>query len=235
MPKAEKYIEIGVESSDDWILKNCLNKGTVFSQFENAVDRIHKKGVCVTANIGLGFPFMSERAAVRYATQAVKDSLQAGADSIVVFPYHIKKGTLLDVMYQNGLYEPVSLWSLVKMLRDFSEKDLKKIQISWYKDYFGEERSYIYRSPTTCPKCRHQVMDTLDRYRDEQDFTHIETLSHMTCDCQKEWQKRMQQQTDEIDINNVLKKYHILARIYGISKEVSERGEQVMYREFLRR
>lgn len=37
VPNAEKYIEIGVESSDNWILKHCINKNTTYEMFQEAV------------------------------------------------------------------------------------------------------------------------------------------------------------------------------------------------------
>ena len=54
VPDAEKYIEIGVESSDNWILKHCINKNTTYEMFQEAVRKIHDAGMYVTANIGLG-------------------------------------------------------------------------------------------------------------------------------------------------------------------------------------
>ena len=123
IPNSEKYIEIGVESSNDWILKHCINKGTDFQTFQKAVEQIHDKGILVTANIGIGAPFMSERAAVLYTVRSIRDVLKAGADSVVIFPYHVKHGTLLDVMYKQGMYQPVSLWSLVEVLNHFTDTD----------------------------------------------------------------------------------------------------------------
>ena len=235
MPQAETYIEIGVEASDDWVLKYCVNKGSEFKQFQNAVKKIHQKGMFVTANIGLGFPFMSERAAINCAVRSICDVRKAGADSVVLFPYHIKKGTLLDVMYQNKMYQCVSLWALVEVLKHFSEEELKFIQISWYKDYFGEKHSYIYQSPGTCSKCAKEVMDEMDRYRDRQAFASVRKLTDYPCQCREEWRKRMLEQPPEIQIEKVKEDYRKLAKIYKIDADILEKEFHNMEQEFVRR
>lgn len=235
MPEADKYIEIGVESSDDWVLKHCINKGLKFRDFEKAVEKIHANGIFVTANIGLGFPFMSERASVYHTIQSIKDAMRAGADSIVVFPYHVKRGTILDKLYQNGMYQNVSLWALVEVLSHFSQEELQKIQISWYKDYFGEERSYIYRSPGTCPACQNKVMNELDRYRDSQEYASVRRLREFSCQCRDEWKERFLQQEEEIQFDRVESDYRRLAQMYGIEQDILDRELHNMYQEFMRR
>jgi len=234
VPMADKYIEIGLESSNDWILKHCINKNSTFQIFKDAVKKIHDNGLYVTANIGIGAPFISERAAITDAIQSIRDVLDMGVDSVVVFPYHVKKGTLLDVMYQNGMYQCVSLWALVEVLKSFSEEILQKIQISWYKDYFGEEKSYIYQSPGTCPICEKKVMKELDRYRDTQDADIIYNLAEYSCDCRRAWQEQLLRQDSHISLENVENTYRRLAEMYHIEQELLEQELAEMKKEFVR-
>lgn len=109
LPKAKKYIEIGVESSNNWILKHCINKNSTYEEFLQAMSLIHSAGMFVTANIGLGAPFLSERAAIQDTITSVQRVLNDGADSVVLFPYHIKSGTLLEIMNRNDMYH-CGLW-----------------------------------------------------------------------------------------------------------------------------
>ncbi len=231
VPGAEKYVEIGLESSNNWILKHCINKASTFEEFCTAVNKIHEYGICVTANVGLGFPFMSERASIINTIQTIRDALDAGADSIVVFPYHIKKGTLLDVMYQKQMYQCVSFWALVKVLNCFPhERD--KIQISWYKDYFGQERSYIYRSPSTCPACEGKIMKYLDDYRETQSAACVDRLNRYSCQCREQWEKTLQEQPDHIEIKHVEQLYRKLAECFNLDQDLLERELSEMKREF---
>lgn len=234
MPGAEKYIEIGLESSDDWILKYCINKEMEFQDFEKAVEKIHHQGVLVTANIGLGIPFMSERSAILQAVKSVRDAIGAGADSVVLFPYHVKHGTLLECIEQEGLYHQVSLWALVEVLYRFTEEERQRIQISWYKDYYGEERSYIYRSPQTCPVCQKQVMQLLDQYRDTQEERLVSELHNFPCKCREKWKQKISRQPKEIQIDEVILQYRKLAQIYGLDDKIVEIEMNKMQEEFLK-
>ena len=235
VPGAEKYIEIGVESSDDWILKHCINKNITYEMFQDAVRKIHDAGMYVTANIGLGYPFMSEKAAVINTVHSIKDVLNDGADSVVLFPYHIKKGTLLHVLSVQKMYSCVSFWSLAEVLGYFSETELSKIQISWYKDYFGEEKSYICSSPGTCPNCEREVLKALDEYRETQNPEIIRSLREYPCSCHAEWGRQMDRENGRIDIERIEEEYRKLAEIYQIDRQLLEQEIGIMKDEFMRR
>lgn len=222
MPMAEKYVEIGYESGNNWILRNCINKGIDAEAFEKAVGLVHKAGAKVTANIAIGIPFLSERASIQESIFSVKKAFIQGADSVVLFPYHIKHGTLLEVMYQNGWYQSVSLWALVEVLTQLSVELLDRIQISWYKDYFGEKQSNIFVSPTTCEKCRKDVLYLLDRFREEPCEVHLNELIGYDCECKKVWKKALQMQDDNIEFERVEKIYRMLAAKYEIEDMILE-------------
>lgn len=220
-PGDEKYVEIGLESSNDWVLQHCLNKGFSFAEFCDAVQRIHAHKLRVTANVGLGFPFMSERASIEYAVQSVRDAFQIGADSVVLLPYHVKQGTLLDVMFQRGMYQCASLWSMVEVLRRFpGEED--RLQISWYKDYFGPERSFIRSSPYTCPNCASHVLEELDRYRNCPSKSLIDRLSEYPCSCHAAWREAVHAQPSEVDLCQTEMLYRRLATVISVEPSLLE-------------
>lgn len=233
MPDSEKYVEIGYESGHDWILRNCINKGADTKDFERAAKMIHEAGIKVTANVGLGIPFLSEKASIREAVYSVKSAFEQGADSVVIFPYHVKHGTLLEVMYHNHWYQCVSMWSLVEVLEEVSEDLLEQVQISWYKDYFGEERSRIFVSPATCTACEKDVMDLLDQYRQEPSREKLDGLRKYNCECREEWRKELEGQSDAIDYGRIESEYRQLAKKYKIDNEILEE-ELIIMREQLR-
>ena len=225
----EKYVEIGLESSNDWVLEHCLNKGSSFAEFRRAVQTAHAHGVLVTANIGLGIPFLSERAAIRCAIQSIRDALDAGADSIVILPYHVKAGTLLEILYQEGLYQCVSLWALAEVLIQFPKE---QIQISWYKDYFGSEHSFIQSSPGTCFRCGSAVIKLLDHYRDEPDQFWIDRLWGYSCDCHERWRRNLEDQPEEVELNQMEACYRRLAERFPMEPGRLERELIRMKQEY---
>ena len=235
LPKAKKYIEIGVESSNNWILKHCINKNSTYEEFLQAMSLIHSAGMFVTANIGLGAPFLSERAAIQDTITSVQRVLNDGVDSVVLFPYHIKSGTLLEIMNRNDMYHCVSLWALVEVLSAFSAEELQKIQISWYKDYFGAERSYILHSPTTCPSCRNEVIRLLDQYRDTQSATIASQLYNYACPCREAWQRQLKVQPESVNIEEVKRTYSELSKLFSLDAGFVDQELSVMEDELMRK
>lgn len=232
VPEADKYIEIGVESSNDWILKHCVNKGMIFADFCNAVEIIHQKGMFVTANVGLGQAFLEEKASIADAVHTIEDVLKSGADSVVIFPYHIKKGTFLEILHKKGMYECVSLWSLVKILEHFSEKELEKIQISWYKDYFGKERSAIIHSPCTCKNCNADIIKLLDLYRNLPSKAVVDKLSAYNCDCKNKWKDKLEKQSPYPRLDLIEKMYRNLACGFNINRNLLDTQLEGMRQEY---
>lgn len=228
LPGSEKYVEIGYESGSNWILRNCINKGTSAEDFEHAAALIHKSGIKVTANIAVGIPFLSERASILEAISSVKRAFAQGADSIVIFPYHVKHGTLLEVMYQKGWYNCISLWSLVAVLKGIPQDMLDKVQISWYKDYFGEARSQIFASPSTCGKCGQDVIELLDCYRQDPSPEKLGTLRSYDCQCKQEWKKHLETQEPGVDFGKVEVQYRQLAKEFAVTEEVLEEELLIM-------
>ena len=234
LPDAQKYVEIGVETSNNWISNYCVNKNSTYEIFKRAMDQIHKEGMFVTANIGLGIPFLSEHASIQDAITSIRTVLNDGADSVVLFPYHIKEGTLLEIMQRQGLYDCVSLWALVEVLSAFSPRELRNIQISWYKDYFGAEYSHILSSPGTCPHCKKEVLRLLDEYRDTQNPDLILKLNNYTCQCRQLWRKKVGQQSPEIDISAVSSAYTRLAEEFSLDSEMVSQEIAAMQHDFVR-
>ena len=230
LPEAEKYIEIGYESGNNWILRNCINKGTDTETFEKAVKIAHEAGVKVTANVAAGIPFLSERAAIREVVFSVNKAFEQGADSVVLFPYHVKRGTLLEVLYRHQWYQCISLWSLVDILMRVPESRLDQIQISWYKDYFGEEQSNIFVSATTCQNCRQDIVDLLDKYREHPSVESLRRLSEYECECKRSWQENLEEQSEGIEYDKIEIIYRRLAAEYHIEDEVLEKELQFMKR-----
>lgn len=222
-------VEIGVESDDDWILRNCVNKGAVTEDYKRAIRLIKDAGMNAIVNIGLGIPFMSERAAILYALRAVQSADNWGADSIVLFPYHVKPDTLTGELFRMNEYAPVSLWSLVEVLGSLDEELLCKTRISWYKNYYKESWK-ILASPETCKQCRDEVLVLLDDYKNTMDPSAIRRLMQFSCICRDEWNYRIESEDMEISFENIERIYRKLAVRYDINSAALESELEIMRR-----
>lgn len=221
-------IEIGLESSSKFVLANCVNKNMIPEDFIRAVNVIKGEGILVTANVSLGVPFLDERAQLEDAKKTVKWALGIGVDTIVVFPLHIKPGTLTSYLYEKKLYDCVSLWSLVEVLKDVDEKDRKKVQISWYKNYYNDD-SKIIKSPNTCKFCRPKVIGLLDRYKDECSTEIVKELDKLECGCKKEYYDRINFFENKKNDDNLMRCYNIIAKDFEINKDILDTTLKELY------
>ena len=215
-------IEVGVECTNEWILRNCVNKGQTLKQVRDAVGVIHELGMRASANISLGIPFVDEQLGVGLALKSVEDAFDWGFDEVVIFTYHIKPGTLLEVLDRNNLYKTVSLWSLVETLYRLPEPYLGKLSIAWYKNYYGKDSPLIIKSPETCPVCEREVMALLDAFKNKPTRQLVEKLYGLACDCRTTWYKNLTFDRDD-PLENCIKGFQKIARIYNIDQNLIEK------------
>lgn len=183
-------IEFGLETSNDWIRKYCLNKATNVSNYLNAIKILKSFDIETLINISLGLPFLSENESIIDTIESVNWAYEHGADSVIIFPIHVKPGTLVNILYHNKLYHPISLWSLVKVLNSIPSQHLHKTQISWYKNYYTDN-SKIISSPSTCEFCYPDIISLFDEYRATCSKSVVRKLTEYNCNCKSQWKENL--------------------------------------------
>ena len=179
-------VEMGLESSNAWVQRFCINKGSHPNQFIRAAEILTEHGVDVYANVSLGTAFLSSSEAINDAVKSVRWAFDNGSDIAVLFPLHVKPYTLLGWLYERNLYYPPSLWSLVEALRRLGPGFMDRTEISWYRSYYDDD-SKIVASPTTCNLCRKDVLELLDEYRDSRSPSVVDQLHAIQCKCKNIW------------------------------------------------
>lgn len=207
-------VEVGVETLDPWLLVNSVNKGVSVKKIHEAVKMVHDSGLRCVANIGLGLPFISERANIKAAQRSVAEAFRANFDSVILFPYHIKRGTLLELLYENGRYRCVSLWALAEVLQVPPEY-LSRVNISWYRNYYTDKTKVI-SSPDTCPECRERVLKLFDRYKAEPCPEQLNALRSFDCGCHRAWEDRLKNDADHIIFSDVEADFRFIADKFGV-------------------
>ncbi len=167
-------VGIGLETSDDFIRRYCINKGFEFEDFKRAAMKLKKGGVRVKAYLLLKPPFLSEGEAIRDVKRSIRD-VKGLADVVSVNPTNVQSGTYLERIWREGLYRPPWLWSAVEAVKD------SKIEVICDPVGYGKERG-----PHNCGRCDGAVAKALKGFSLNQDPSVFDGLS---CRCFRVWEK----------------------------------------------
>jgi radical SAM enzyme (TIGR01210 family) len=129
--KARLAIEIGIESTNSFVRRWCINKDFDHARIVSCVEHIHRGGALCYANYLLGAPFLSTAEAVQDVLASIVDSAAIGIDYFVVLPNHVKPYTLVGWLYTHKLYSPPSLWALVETLQQLTNDLRPRVRTSW--------------------------------------------------------------------------------------------------------
>ncbi len=185
-------VEMGLETSNFFLQKYCINKGYFLKEYEKAALLLKKHNISTYANVVLGTPFLTWGQALKDCKNTLHWALEHNTDKVVLFPLHVKPGTMLEWLYKKGCYRPVSLWALVEVLDSLDESLLGRVEISWYKNYYSD-KSKIIASPYTCESCYDDVTRLLDEFRATSSRAVIEKLKKYPCGCRAEWEEKRQE------------------------------------------
>lgn len=110
-------IAIGLESSNDTLIKESINKGSSFSKFVKAAETARTLGHEVRTYLLFKPPFLSEQESIEDIRKSVRDAAPY-SDDISINPMNIQKNTLVEYLWKKGLYRPPRLWSVAGLLVD---------------------------------------------------------------------------------------------------------------------
>ncbi len=108
-------IAIGLESSNDIIIRESINKGSTFAKFVESARVLKDLGLELRTYLLLKPPFISEKASVEDMIKSVRD-VSGISDDVSVNPMNIQKNTMVEKLWKKGLYRPPRLWSIARIL-----------------------------------------------------------------------------------------------------------------------
>ncbi|MFW9923026.1 MAG: archaeosine biosynthesis radical SAM protein RaSEA, partial [Candidatus Thorarchaeota archaeon] len=185
----EKKLEVGVglESSNDFIRINLINKGFLFEDFKIAVTVATKNNSRVKSYLLFKPPFISEQEAIIDNVNSIIDSIKAGARSISINPLNIQNGTLVYELWKDDLYRSPWFWSLKEVIQTawkrINDEGLKQQVDRILCDPSG---AGTQRGIHNCKKCDKQFIKATKKYSLTQDPTIFDTIS---CDCYELWKE----------------------------------------------
>lgn len=204
-PRQRLKVYLGLESADPWISKYCVNKELSLNIFRRSVELLGEASIDTSANTVVGTLFLSPAEAIADAVETTRWALSAGVTECCLFPIHVKRWTQLHWFYQQGMYEPPSLWSFIEVLRSLGPEIVSsRIEIAWFTSYGAFN---IEASPETCPSCYDFVVEKLTRFADTSDYEYVDQLVRFECGCKGEWMRSLENDTAGEKIETAVRAY----------------------------
>jgi radical SAM enzyme (TIGR01210 family) len=114
----DKHIEIaiGLETSNDHIRINYLNKGLRYDDFLSDVELIRRNQIGIRVYLLFKPPFLNEISAIDDCIASIKKMIELKVSTISINPVNVQKGTLVEYLWKKELYRPPWFYSLIKCL-----------------------------------------------------------------------------------------------------------------------
>ena len=176
-------MSIGLESQDNEVREEKINKGFTKEDFEKAVQTIaninnNKSNDYIAKSKAYIFvkPILtSEKEAIDEAIATGKYCESVGVNRVSFCPATIHRGTLIERLWRKGAYQPPWIWSVVEIINE----SRKNLNIPTFMDTsgFGSRRG-----PYNCKKCnkdlKHKIIDS---------NLNQSIIENKECICKKQW------------------------------------------------
>jgi radical SAM enzyme (TIGR01210 family) len=174
--KEKIEVAIGLESANDFLLENSINKGFKVENYFKAAEILKSLGIGLKTYLLIKPPFLSEKEAIEDAVRSA--ALAAEFSRGISFnPVNIQRFTLVERLWKNGEYRPPWLWSIVEVLKNSSKLKGTRLISSPTAGGMG-------RGAHNCGKCDAEVLKGIEEFTLSQDISFLEGLG---CDCVEQW------------------------------------------------
>lgn len=175
-------VSIGLESQDDIIREEKINKGFTKEDFEKAINIIKEMNnensnynVKSKVYIFVKPILTSEKEAIKEAKDTAIYAESVGVNRISFCPATIHKGTLIEKLWRKGSYKAPWIWSVIDIVNDAREN--LSMQTFMDTSGFGSRRG-----PYNCKKCNKDLKHTIINSNIKQSI-----IKDYKCECKKEW------------------------------------------------
>jgi len=176
-------VGIGLETANDHIRNNYLNKGFSFDDYKKAAKILKKHGFLVKTYVLIKPPFMTEEESINDAVNTV-DKIKKITDLVSFNPTNVQRNTFVSYLWNRRRYRPAWLWSVVDILEK-SSKTTDGVRIKC--DIAG---GGSIRGAHNCKSCDRQFLNAIYKFSLSGD---TKVFKNLDCDCKESW-------LDQLDI-----------------------------------
>ncbi|MBN1763586.1 MAG: archaeosine biosynthesis radical SAM protein RaSEA [Methanomicrobia archaeon] len=188
-------LAIGLETADDFIRSNYINKGFSFDDYKKAAEIARDCGATVKTYLLLKPPFVSEKTALDDVIKSA-ELVSEYSSTISLNLCNIQKYTPLEKLWRRGYYRPPWLWSAVEAIKAIKKRDFVVLS-----DPVGAGHK---RGPHNCGTCDREITEAIKHFNVTQDLRVLERLDEIECDCKNVWRALMNYDAFLFNANPVL-------------------------------
>ena len=179
-------VGIGLETANDFVRENAINKGFTFNDYKKAAKNLKKYDFKLKTYVLIKPPFLTEKESIDDSINTVK-KIKENTDVISFNPTNVQRNTLVEYLWKRRQYRPAWLWSIMDILRE-SKKIAGNVRIKC--DVVG---GGSIRGAHNCKSCNHRFLDAISNFSLSQD---VKLLKNLDCDCKEKW-------LDQLDIEDL--------------------------------
>lgn len=177
-------VGIGLETSNDLLRAQAINKGFTFKSYTTAAKRLTHLRFGVKTYVLMKPPFVTEKEALDDCMRTAKD-VKPYATMISLNPTNVQRHTLVEYLWRRDQYRPAWLWSIVEFLKE--SKKITDIPVKC--DVAG---GGSIRGAHNCGTCDHAVLQAIAEFSLSQKTSAFDDLS---CSCQEQWRDQLDSET----------------------------------------
>jgi radical SAM enzyme (TIGR01210 family) len=183
----DKHVEIGIglESANDHIRQNFINKGLTLDDFKIALKACKDNNIGVKAYLLLKPPFVNEQGAIDDCVSSIRTCINLAVDTISINPLNIQKGSLAEYLWRQNRYRPPWFYSLIKCLKNaINQEDLNETRVLSDPSGAGSKRGIH-----NCLKreCNQSMMNILRNFVQKQQVNEL-NQNNYKCNCKLRYQ-----------------------------------------------
>ncbi|MHA1488088.1 MAG: archaeosine biosynthesis radical SAM protein RaSEA [Promethearchaeota archaeon] len=187
----KKYVEIGIglETTNDYIRNEYINKSLIYDDFVRTFKRCKEKGLGIKAYLLLKPPFLNEQGAIDDCIASVRTLINLKVNTISINPVNIQKGSLVEHLFYQNRYRPPWFYSLFKCLKKAvrQQKELQMVRILSDPSGAGTKRGIH-----NCRKreCNEKMRTILRNFVHKQKISILKNIEY-DCMCKKKYKTQI--------------------------------------------
>lgn len=169
-------IGIGLETADDAIRNESINKGFTFADYKQSAKLLHSYHHLIKTYVLQKPPFLTEKDSIDDCVSTIK-KVKDITDTISINPTNIQKFTLVEYLWRRKQYRPPWLWSVIDVITKASAITSKRLQC----DIVAGGKM---RGPHNCFTCDKKELHAIQSFSLSQD---VHLFDEVSCDCRDNW------------------------------------------------